>query len=141
MRLGSLTFDGITLGSTSVSSSQKRWVDEKKVCVPLLVSIDPHPVSPSNCRAPYLAVLNVLVNNSGATWGESLETYPDQAFTKLMTLNVQRVFTLCQKLVPMLRKGAENGGVGRIINVSVSAATRRGRWFREVPLITGSASS
>lgn len=62
-------------------------------------------------------VLNVLVNNSGATWGESLETYPDQAFTKLMTLNVQRVFTLSQKLVPLLKKGAEGGGVGRIINI------------------------
>lgn len=37
-----------------------------------------------------------------------------------MTLNVQRVFTLCQKLVPLLKKGAEKrgGGVGRIINVS-----------------------
>lgn len=68
---------------------------------------------------PCPKVLNVLVNNSGATWGESLETYPDQAFTKLMTLNVQRVFTLSQKLVPLLKKGAEGGGVGRIINVSL----------------------
>lgn len=73
-----------------------------------------------------LAVLNILVNNSGATWGESLETYPDQAFSKLMTLNVQRVFTLCQKLVPMLKKGAEKNGVGRIINVG-----RRKVWCAE----------
>lgn len=73
------------------------------------------------------AVLNILVNNSGATWGESLETYPDQAFSKLMTLNVQRVFTLCQKLVPMLKKGAEKNGVGRIINVSWRQGP--GGWF------------
>ncbi|WVR06214.1 hypothetical protein IAU60_003244 [Kwoniella sp. DSM 27419] len=62
-------------------------------------------------------VLHVLVNNSGVTWGEPLETYPDQAFTKLLTLNVQRVFTLTQKLVPLLRKAKDHGDVGRIINI------------------------
>lgn len=58
------------------------------------------------------------MNNSGATWGEELEKYPDQAWTKLLTLNVQRVFTLTQKLVPMLKKGSKRDGVGRVINVS-----------------------
>lgn len=60
------------------------------------------------------------MNNSGATWGDQLATYPDAAFTKLLTLNVQRVFTLTQKLVPMLEKGSKRDGVGRIINVSGS---------------------
>jgi NAD(P)-dependent dehydrogenase (short-subunit alcohol dehydrogenase family) len=46
--------------------------------------------------------LNVLVNNAGANWGASLEEYPDAAFTKVLTLNLQRVFTLTQKLVPLL---------------------------------------
>ena len=58
------------------------------------------------------------VNNSGVIWGESIDTYPDSAFTKLLTLNVQRVFTLTQKLIPMLTKGAERGSPGRVINVS-----------------------
>ncbi|WVW84476.1 hypothetical protein I302_106510 [Kwoniella bestiolae CBS 10118] len=62
-------------------------------------------------------VLHILVNNSGATWGEDLSTYPDSAFSKLMTLNVQRVFTLTQKLVPLLSKAQEEGFVGRIINI------------------------
>jgi hypothetical protein len=35
-----------------------------------------------------------------------------------LTLNVQRVFTLTQKLVPMLEKGSKRDGVGRVINVS-----------------------
>jgi len=64
------------------------------------------------------SVLHVLVNNSGATWGEPLAKYPDEAFTKLLTLNVQRVFTLTQKLLPMLEKGSKRDGVGRVINVS-----------------------
>ncbi|KAK8858434.1 hypothetical protein IAR55_002661 [Kwoniella newhampshirensis] len=63
-------------------------------------------------------VLHVLVNNSGATWGESLHSYPDSAFTKLLTLNVQRVFTLTQKLVPLLEQAHEKEGfVARIINI------------------------
>lgn len=62
----------------------------------------------------------MLVNNSGATWGEDLETYPDSAWTKLMTLNVQRVFTLTQKLLPMIEAAGKRDGVGRVINVSPS---------------------
>ncbi|KZO96262.1 NAD-binding protein, partial [Calocera viscosa TUFC12733] len=55
-------------------------------------------------------VLNVLVNNAGATWGEDIDSYPDSAWTKLLTLNVQRVFTLTQKLLPLLRAGAAQAG-------------------------------
>ncbi|KIR68486.1 beta-ketoacyl reductase [Cryptococcus bacillisporus CA1873] len=62
--------------------------------------------------------LHVLVNNSGVTWGESFHSYPDSAFTKLLTLNVQRVFTITQKLVPMLEKAYQQEKfVGRIINI------------------------
>jgi NAD(P)-dependent dehydrogenase (short-subunit alcohol dehydrogenase family) len=64
-------------------------------------------------------VLHVLVNNSGVTWGESIDTYPDSAWTKLLTLNVQRVFTLTQKLLPLLEKGGKRDGVGRVINVGL----------------------
>lgn len=46
--------------------------------------------------------LHVLVNNAGANWGATLEEYPDKAFAKVVTLNLQRVFTLTQKLVPYL---------------------------------------
>jgi len=80
-------------------------------------------------------VLHVLVNNSGATWGESYDSYPDSAWSKLMTLNLQRVFTLTQAVTPLLEKagresvaaaagagaGTEGGGVvtdpGRVIHI------------------------
>lgn len=50
----------------------------------------------------------------------------DSAFTKLFTLNVQRVFNLTQKCLPLLRAGASSSGKdgdswkdpARIINVS-----------------------
>lgn len=79
-----------------------------------------HLASASRASRSLTPVLNVLVNNSGATWGAPLEEYPDQAFTKLFTLNVQRVFTLTQALLPMIKKGADRDAVGRIINVSWS---------------------
>lgn len=49
--------------------------------------------------------LHVLVNNSGAAWGEPFDTHPDHAWTKLLTLNLQRVFTLTQLLTPLLERG------------------------------------
>ncbi|KAJ2717969.1 hypothetical protein GGI07_005908 [Coemansia sp. Benny D115] len=62
--------------------------------------------------------LHVLINNSGATWGEpSLDDYPDKAWTKLMTLNVQRVFTLTQMLLPMLEKAASDAAPASVINI------------------------
>jgi NAD(P)-dependent dehydrogenase (short-subunit alcohol dehydrogenase family) len=91
-------------------------------------------------------VLNVLINNAGTTWAEPIDEYPvrqslsaslcltkyhttkDEGFSKVLTLNLQRVFTLMQKLLPLLRAGAAQGGKTgavyndptRIINVSPS---------------------
>ncbi|KAK3685455.1 hypothetical protein B0T22DRAFT_218526 [Podospora appendiculata] len=69
--------------------------------------------------------LNVLVNNSGATWGATYDDYPDNAWTKLLTLNLQRVFTLTQALTPLLeaagQKSRSADGVvtdpGRVIHI------------------------
>jgi len=70
-------------------------------------------------------VLHVLVNNAGAAWGEKIDAYPDAAFTKVLTLNLQRVFTLTQMCLPLLRAAAAQGGKdgrsfvdpARIINI------------------------
>jgi len=69
--------------------------------------------------------LHVLVNNAGAVWGEKIDAYPDQAWTKVLTLNLHRVFTLTQKCLPLLRAAAKEGGKegesyldpARIINI------------------------
>ncbi|EON99911.1 putative short chain dehydrogenase reductase family protein [Phaeoacremonium minimum UCRPA7] len=50
--------------------------------------------------------LHVLVNNSGAAWGADFDSHPDSAWTKVMTLNVQRVFTMTQLLAPLLQAAA-----------------------------------
>ncbi|KAF9029262.1 NAD-P-binding protein [Hymenopellis radicata] len=69
-------------------------------------------------------MVHVLVNNAGATWGETLDEFPDAAFTKVITLNLQRVFTLTQHMLPLLRVAAQTSKSGesysdpaRIINI------------------------
>ncbi|WYZ41648.1 hypothetical protein EsH8_V_000543 [Colletotrichum jinshuiense] len=61
--------------------------------------------------------LHVLVNNSGAAWGESFDAYPDAAWTKLLTLNLHRVFTLTQLAAPLLEAAAADADPARIINI------------------------
>ncbi|KAJ2081155.1 hypothetical protein H4R24_002538 [Coemansia sp. RSA 988] len=62
--------------------------------------------------------IDVLINNSGANWGEkSLEAFPDNAWSKVLTLNTQRVFTLTQKLLPLLDKRATPECPSTIINI------------------------
>ncbi len=75
--------------------------------------------------------LHVLVNNSGAAWGEPFDSFPDHAWTKVLTLNLQRVFTLTQALTPLLeaagRASTVDGVVadpGRVIHIGSIDALR-----------------
>ncbi|KAJ3225431.1 hypothetical protein HK099_006802 [Clydaea vesicula] len=61
--------------------------------------------------------INVLINNAGANWGESLDKYPDEAFEKVLNLNVKRVFSLTQACLPLLEKVATNSDPARVINI------------------------
>jgi NAD(P)-dependent dehydrogenase (short-subunit alcohol dehydrogenase family) len=61
--------------------------------------------------------LHVLVNNSGATWGEQYDDFPDHAWTKILTLNLHRVFTLTQLVTPLLEAAGSAADPARIINI------------------------
>ncbi|EMD42158.1 hypothetical protein CERSUDRAFT_147762 [Gelatoporia subvermispora B] len=54
--------------------------------------------------------LHILVNNAGATWVAEFDAFPDEAFSKILTLNVQRAFSLTQQCLPLLRAAAVQGG-------------------------------
>jgi NAD(P)-dependent dehydrogenase (short-subunit alcohol dehydrogenase family) len=41
--------------------------------------------------------VDILFANAGATWGEKFDTHPDNAFAKVMDLNVKSVFNTVQK--------------------------------------------
>ncbi|KAF2475416.1 NAD(P)-binding protein [Lindgomyces ingoldianus] len=61
--------------------------------------------------------LDILVNNSGSNWGESYATYPSAAWSRVLTLNLQRVFQLTQLVTPLLEAGASRESPSRIINI------------------------
>lgn len=66
----------------------------------------------------------MLVNNAGSVWAAPYDEFPESAWTRVLTLNVQRVFLLTQLVTPLLEKAASPGDPARIINIgSVDALT------------------
>jgi len=61
--------------------------------------------------------LHILVNNAGATWGADLETFPYQAWAKVLNVNVTGLFHLTRELLPLLEKAASDDDPARIINL------------------------
>jgi NAD(P)-dependent dehydrogenase (short-subunit alcohol dehydrogenase family) len=68
--------------------------------------------------------LHVLVNNSGAAWGAPFAEHPDHAWTKLLTLNLQRVFTLTQAAAPLLEASSTREDPARVIHIGSIDALR-----------------
>jgi len=62
--------------------------------------------------------IHVLVNNSGATWGESIETTKRESFDKIMNVNVNSLFFITQAFLPMLEQTAVHGDPARVINIA-----------------------
>ncbi|USP77564.1 hypothetical protein yc1106_04838 [Curvularia clavata] len=65
--------------------------------------------------------LTVLVNNSGASWGDDYYNYPEHAWDKLYALNVKSIFYMTVGLEPLLLKGANADTPGRVINIASMA--------------------
>jgi NAD(P)-dependent dehydrogenase (short-subunit alcohol dehydrogenase family) len=63
--------------------------------------------------------IDILVNNSGATWGAPMEHYPLDGWNKVMKVNVTGTF-LCSQIIgsQMIEKGG-----GKIINISSITGT------------------
>ncbi|KAF2624734.1 3-oxoacyl-reductase [Macroventuria anomochaeta] len=65
--------------------------------------------------------LTVLVNNTGASWGDDYYNYPEHAWDKLYDLNVKSIFYMTVELEPLLRNGANADSPGRVINIASMA--------------------
>ncbi len=71
--------------------------------------------------------LNILINNSGATWGEKLGKFPYSAWNKVLDVNVTGLFQLTQSLLGVLENSSKYGDPSRIINIgSVMGSTPHG---------------
>ena len=61
--------------------------------------------------------LDVLVNNSGKTWGAPLPKFPWSAWESVLTVNLAAPFALTQALLPQLTGAATPGNPARVINI------------------------
>ncbi|KAI7868071.1 hypothetical protein BDF14DRAFT_1796057 [Spinellus fusiger] len=61
--------------------------------------------------------LDVLVNNAGANWAESIDSYPDVSFDKVVSLNLKRIFTLTQACLPLLTAKSSIESHSSVINI------------------------
>jgi NAD(P)-dependent dehydrogenase (short-subunit alcohol dehydrogenase family) len=67
--------------------------------------------------AAHTSELQVLVNNAGATWAESLEAYPEREWDNVVDVNLKAPFFLVQKASTLLRKARRPGNPARVINI------------------------
>jgi len=62
--------------------------------------------------------LTVLLNNSGATWGDKYADFPESGWDKIMSLNVKSMFYTVVGLESLLEKGATNQNPSSVINIA-----------------------
>lgn len=74
-------------------------------------------VSLAKFIAGHEPTLNILVNNSGRSWGATFEKFPWQAWQDIMTLNVTAPFTLIRELTPLLSASGSAEDPSRVVNI------------------------
>ena len=72
--------------------------------------------------------LHVLVNNSGTSWGAPMDTFPDEGWDKVMSLNVKAIFNLTRACMPLLEAAATDADPARVVNVGSVAGIRPQLW-------------
>ncbi|GHF26777.1 3-oxoacyl-ACP reductase [Kordiimonas sediminis] len=68
--------------------------------------------------------LDILVNNSGMTWGAKLEDFPRDKWDQVLTLNVTAVADLTRLLLPLLKTAGNKEDPARVINIGSVVGTR-----------------
>lgn len=61
--------------------------------------------------------LHILVNNAGANWNAPIAEFPDEAWDKVMNLNLKGVFHLTRFMLPLLEAAASDDDPARVINI------------------------
>lgn len=68
--------------------------------------------------------LDILVNNSGKTWGAPFESFPYEAWQSVLAVNLTAPFALTQGLLSLLRRNATADDPARIINIGSMVGTQ-----------------
>ena len=92
-----------------------------KACIPLQADIQ----NKAGCDALAAEIakheqsLDVLVNNSGLTWGAPLTDFPEQkGWDRVFDLNVKSQFYMTVALLPLLEAGKSNTHHASVINIA-----------------------
>ena len=67
-----------------------------------------------------LGSVDILVNNSGATWGAAFEEMPLERWERVISVNLTGTFLMCQAVIPIMKSQKW----GRIVNVASVAGLR-----------------
>ncbi|KAL2110589.1 hypothetical protein VUR80DRAFT_963 [Thermomyces stellatus] len=59
--------------------------------------------------------VDILLANAGATWGAPFDKHPDEAFAKVIDLNVKSVFTTVRLFAPLLQAAATHEDPSRVV--------------------------
>lgn len=81
------------------------------------------------------AHIDILVNNSGASWGATFDEFPRSAWDKVLGLNVIAIADLTRLMLPLLEKKARFDAPSRVINIGSIMGTRA------TPSVTESAGA
>ena len=68
--------------------------------------------------------LNILVNNSGVTWGEPFDTHPRKAWDRILPVNVTALFELIRDLTPLMEAAATPDDPARVVNLGSVMGTQ-----------------
>ncbi|WP_417463872.1 SDR family oxidoreductase [Kordiimonas sp.] len=68
--------------------------------------------------------LDLLINNSGMTWGAPFEDFPRQKWDDVFRLNVTAVADLTRLVLPLLKKAGTKDDPARVINLGSVVGTR-----------------
>jgi len=72
--------------------------------------------------------LDILVNNSGATWGAAYEEFPWHAWNKVLELNLTAPFVLTRELTPLLASAGTADDPARVVNIGSMLGTVTRSW-------------
>jgi 2-deoxy-D-gluconate 3-dehydrogenase len=61
--------------------------------------------------------LHVLVNNAGASWGATIDEFPENGWDKVMDINVKGPFFVMQRVLPLLEAAGTAEDPARVINI------------------------
>jgi gluconate 5-dehydrogenase len=72
--------------------------------------------------------IDILVNNAGATWGAPAEDYPDEAWNKVMNLNINAMFFLSREVGKRCLIPKKSGKIINIASVAGLSGSPQGMY-------------